>query len=588
MRALALLPMLVGCLEVPSGKGQECTVNADCNAAGGEVCFEGLCYGDPPLGMYAATLSAPVSREDLTTTEISMLSLPQDGNLWKLELEAPVTFSGRIEAACTTQQMPCSTLSVGAQIRITRPSRFPGGPALRLVALAKADIPRGTDSFSIRIPRTRPGDPPYVITIDPEGGGDLPPTHGGKDPAQRVPPRRFELVAAGDSEHQTYTLGTSATTISGVLKDGLGANLTKYRVVALGRWDVAGSPTEVSSVHYSTDGTYSLVVSGDVVGNIELVAKPYDSQTFAPALHAGNIAAATTQVKNLMQPTGIGSRLDIAIPIQALSGDGSVKPVSGARVVLTGGTEGVLTSDTRAVVVAETVTGDDGMAKLSILDGAAIVGTYRIRVVPPAGSNAGVIFDEEIDLPVPATVRLPQRVAVRGILVDTAGKPLADVSVSARRSLRFLWSLDTPDQAFLDGIPSTTAITPETGEFIVWLDPSVANIWGHYDLYFETATSSSAPNWRIHDFEIPRVTGQTTISLDTVTIPDAARLHGNVVDGSGAPVEGSALSIFRLSDNDSVCREVTNAPAECSDEAIVVGHGESDNSGIVRLTLPRP
>lgn len=587
MRALVLLSLVAGCLEIPSGKGNECSVDSDCNTAAGEACWEGLCYGDPPLGMYAATLSAPLTREDLIATEIPVLSLAPDGNLGALTLETPVTFSGRVEAYCGTQQMTCSTNSIGAQVRITRPSRIPGGPSLRLIALAKAGVPRGTDSFSIHLPAMHTGDPPYTVTIDPEGGGDLPPTHGGKDPAQLVPPLRLRLDAESTLEHQTYTLGANATQISGLLKDGLGAALTKYRVVALGRWEPTAPPTEVSSVHYSTDGTYAISIAEGVVGTVELVARPYDPLVVAPELHAGNVTP-YTQVKNIYAPTGLGSRVDGAIKIEAREGGGSVTPVSGARVVITGSTESAFTSGVRAVLVAETTTGDDGIAKISVLDGDALATSYRIRVVPPASSTAGIVFDDPVTLPLPEAVRLPQRVALRGTLVDTTGKPLADVSVTARRSLRFLWSLEASEQAFLDEIPAATAISEEPGNFVIWLDPSVSSTWGHYDLFFETPDSSSAPNWLISDFEIPRIPGQMTIDLENVTIPDAAFMHGKIVDGSLAPVEGSALRIFRLSDNDSVCREVTNAPLECSDDAKVMGHGESDSGGIVRLTLPRP
>lgn len=585
MRALALLPLLVGCLEVPSGQGQQCSLDTDCNTAAGEACYDGLCYGDPPLGTYAATLSAPVSREDLVATELPDLALAANGDLGELALEAPVTFSGRIEAACSGQTT-CSTDSLGAQIRITRPSRFPGGPALRLLALSTSGVPRGTDSFTIQIPRTHPGDPPYVVTIDPEGGGDLPPTHGGKDPAQIVPPKRLVLVADGDLSHQTYALGSSAT-ISGLIKDAFGNYLSKYRVVALGRWDAMAAPTEVSSVHYSTDGTYSIALAEDLVGPVEIVARPYDPLNVAPELHVPGIEV-NTQMKNLLQPTGIGSRVDVEIPIEALSGDGGVKPVSGARVVVTGTTETGLSTGAHAEVVAETVTAEDGIARLSLLDGDALVTSYRLRVVPPASSSAGIVYDAVVDVPEPASVRLPQRVALRGSVVDVDGNPLADVSVTARRSLRFLWSLAADDQKFLDEVPAATAITPETGEFVIWIDPALATIWGHYDLFFETPDSSSAPNWLIPDFEIPRIPGQMTISLDTVTLPAAARVHARIVDPEGGAVEGSDLRVFRISDNQALCEEVTNAPAACSDDAKVMGHGESDDGGVVRLTLPRP
>jgi hypothetical protein len=587
MRVLACALLLAGCLEVPSGQGKECADTSDCNTAAGESCFEGLCYGNPPLGMYAATLSAPVVRSDLITTEIPVLSLPSDGNLGPLTLESPVTFSGRVEAACSANQTTCSTMSIAAQIRITRPSRFPGGPTLRLSTLSKPSVARGTDSFTIRLPRTHAGEPPYIVTIDPDGGGEAPPTHGGKDPAQLVPPTQFAIAIEGNVEHQTYTLGVNGAVLTGTLKDGLGSPLTKHRVAAIGKFATSSTPTEVSSVHYSTDGTYAILIDEDVVGPIEIVAKPYDPQVVAPALHVPNVEVAS-QVRNIWQPTGLGSRVDVAIPIEARTSDGQVRNVSGAHVTIIGTTETTFMSTSRAVLTAETTTGEDGIARLSLLDGDALASSYRIRVVPPASSSAGIVFDEVLDLPSPTAVRLPSRVAIKGSVVDVSGTPVGDVSVTARRSLRFLWSLDTSDQPFLDEIPAATSITPETGEFIVWIDPAVASTWGHYDLLFETPSKSPAPNWVVADVEIPRVPGQMTISVGTVTLPDASFFHGQIVDAADAPVEGSSLRVFRISDNENVCREVYNAPEQCEDDAKVMGHGDSDDTGIVRLHLPRP
>src|SRR5690606_20998914 len=149
----------------------------------------------------------PATREDLIATELAPLELPADGWLGEIQLEAPVTISGRVEAYCASANQSCSTLSIGAEVRVTRPARFPGGPALRFSAQSVADTPRGTDSFTLRVPRTRPGDPPYIVTIDPDGGGQEPAADGGTDPAELVPPRRFTLYATENVEHQTYTLG---------------------------------------------------------------------------------------------------------------------------------------------------------------------------------------------------------------------------------------------------------------------------------------------------------------------------------------------------------------------------------------------
>jgi len=590
MKWLAPLLVLAGCLEIPKPPGQECATDSDCNTGAGEVCEQGVCWGNPPMGVYAATLSPPAVREELVATEIPALALPANGWLGDLTLETPVTISGRVEALCPASQSVCPTLSIAAEIRITRPARFSGGPAVRLSAQSKAGMPRGTDSFSIRIPRTQPGDPPYKVTIDPDGGADMPPAHGGKDPAELVPPRRILLDASTDIEHQTYTVGSTAPmTISGTLKDPLAGPLTSYRVVALGRWDLTSSPTEVSSVCFSTDGTYSIQLSEGIVGPIELVAKPYDPNAVAPELHMSNLAAYGPQIRNITQPTGLGSRVDLAFKVEAyLSSEGSVKPVSGARVQIVGSIDSGGTPGVRAVMSALTTTGDDGMAHLSVLDGSALAASYRMHAVPPAGSTFGVIYGASVVLNSPPTVRLPPRVKIGGTVVDVHGDPIADVAVTARRSLRFLWSLEAPEQAFLDEIPAATAITPVGGEFSVWVDPTVADAWGHYDVFFETPEGSSSPDWEIPDFEIPRVTTQKEITLGDVQIPDAAYLHGNIVDGNGMIVEGSLLRVFQLSTNDDVCREVLNAPEECEGDAKVMGHGESDAQGTVRFTLPRP
>ncbi len=213
-----------GCLEVPSGPVLECHAASDCDS--GEVCTEGLCYGAPPQGMFAATLTAPAAREEVIATEIADLTLPSDGWLGDLQLEVPVTISGRVEAYCSTNATSCNTASVGAEVRFTRPARFPGGPALRFTTQSKPGVQRGADSFSIRVPRTREGDPPWTVTIDPDGGGGEPPADGGNDPAELVPPRHLAIYAADNLEHQTYVLGSAdAPVITGALKDALGQSL---------------------------------------------------------------------------------------------------------------------------------------------------------------------------------------------------------------------------------------------------------------------------------------------------------------------------------------------------------------------------
>ncbi len=596
MMRFSFLLLVAGCLEVPTGPGQECSTSSDCDR--GETCSEGLCYGNPPQGQFAATLSAPSTRDDLISTELASLVIPADGWLGEIQLETPVTISGRIEAFCNTGNQTCSTLSVGAQIRLTRPSRIAGAPALRFSVQSKPDLPRGTDSFTIRVPRTQPGDESWSVTIDPDGGGDKPAADGSTTAAELFPPRRLALSATDDIEHQTYTLGDPApVVITGTLRDAFSNSLTNYRVVALGRWDGETNATEVSTVDFATDGTYSIEIADNVMAPLEIVARPFDENDVSPTLRLRNVNLASQQ-RNLTQPSGLGQRRVIDVPVQALAGSGEVKTVAGVRVIVTALVTSTLTDDLRAVFTKETTTNETGIARISVLDGPALVNSYKVRLVPPASSTYGVVDSGTLKLPAmgatstdPVTadaMRLPARVALRGTVVDSHGNALDGVSVTARRSQRFLWSVSDDDQAFLDEIPASTALTPESGEFILWVDPAVADIWGNYDLFFETPSSSPAPNWLVPDYALPRVPNPGTITLATIVIPDGARIHAKVIDKDGAAVEGCDLRVFQISSNDNVCMEVGHPPQTCPPATVVLGHGLSDDRGKLQLTLPRP
>jgi hypothetical protein len=94
--------------------------------------------------------------------------------------------------------------------------------------------------------------------------------------------------------------------------------------------------------------------------------------------------------------------------------------------------------------------------------------------------------------------QLKSRISIRGI-VRIDGESVKDMSVTARPSLKFLWSLDPVAQAFLASIPPPTSLTPASGDFVLWVDPALLGTPGFYDLTFEAAEGSNAPT-----FTIPR------------------------------------------------------------------------------------
>ena len=586
MTRLLALTLLAGCLSVPSQQKPACSSNDDCGS--GEVCDEGVCYGNPPGGMFAAALGAPSDRTNVVQTELPQLAIPSDGWLGDIVIDSPITFAGRVVAYCVAP-MACTDTSVPATITVTRASLFPGGPGFHAIVDAKDSVASGGTSFTLGVPRTHAGDPDYLVTIMPDGRGPTPPSNGTVSPAELAPPMRKHVRAESDLPAMTLTLGTAdSPMIYGMLTDGNGHPLANYRVVALGHWEPNEAATEVSTVDYTgTSGSYTITLADGIMGNVEIVATPYDSNVVAPSLHLSNVVPQSSN-KPIAAPATLGNRVAVTIPITGVSGSGEIGPVAGARVIVHAGYNPMLTGGTRADLTTEVTTGDDGIAKLTLLDGAAFASGYTLSVIPPVSSSFGVVYEQAWSLDQTGNaVRLPSRIALRGTLRDTSGEPVASASITAKPSLRFAWSLTPADQDFLTQIPAATAVTPDSGDFVVWVDPFLAEVWGHYDLAIEPASGDDSPSWTVADIEIPRA-GQQLLDLGPLTVPDAANIHGRITDPSGTPVEGGELRVFSLAGDASLCAQVTYHPDDCVIPAQLVGHGTSDADGVVRLTLPRP
>jgi hypothetical protein len=591
--ATVITGVLAGCLNVPDQGQPTCTTNDDCDRSTGQVCDEGVCWGNPPPGPWAAVVGAPDSQSGLIAVELPSVTIPDAGWLGDLTLDAPVTVSGRVEAVCQ-QPMPCDPTSLEATVTISRPSLFRGGPGFRAVVRSRA----GADgpSFTVSVPRTRlhdpsrPDDPPYTITVLPGGRNDGPqPT---ATAAERVPPLRATMPISDNTAVMTVALGgTALPSVGGRVVDGLGRGLSNYRVVALGRWEGEASPTEVSTVAYTgTDGSYQLTLADGLTQAVDVVATPPATE-IAPALHlAGVVSTAASTDRLLHQPQGLGAATMLDVPVEGPDSGGEIRPVVGARVVLTSDLPGPRPGTEDAIYTVEQLTDASGVAHLPLILG-ALAKNYKVSIVPPANSNLGVVYDEALQVTSGGALpprRLDARIALRGTIVDEHGQPVGNMSVTARPSVRFSWSLTARPQQFLAEIPPATTTTPSTGGFVIWVDPTLASVWGHYDLSFEPATGVTLPPWSVGDVEIPRGPMMTSVDLGTLTLPPAAFVHGRVVDPAGNPVSGGEVRLFQIVSDTSVCSQVVNAPAQCVIPAALRGRSTADDKGIVRLNLPRP
>jgi hypothetical protein len=557
-----------------------CRSTEECDAASGEVCERGVCWGNPPLGPFAALISPPSKRRDLAPQEIAQIAIPIDGWMGDLVLEAPLVLTGRVTAFCPPPMTGCDAMTLGATITVSRPSQFHGGPGFKTIV----DVDAGAASFSIPVPRPRPGDDPYVVTIAPDGGAQ---PSGGRSAAEHVPPLRLQVSPFDSAVLRGELGGADLPTISGRLLDSAGRGLARYRVAAVGRWDLAASPVEVSTVSFTdANGDYSVTLSDHLVGTADIVARSIDSGA-APTVRIANFDATKSSSGTMTTlPASLGAPRDVAVQVTGVDRSGVVTQVGAALVTVTGVLTNVNTL-TSFTVTDQQLTSDTGNATLRVLDGAGIVGSYRFAITPPANSALSVTFDQKLTLAPGSPIRLGARVAVRGKIRGSDGKPLTNVAVTARPSLRFLWTLDAVPQAFVAAIPAATAVTLDTGEFVLWVDANVAQVWGHYDLLIEPQTDAAAPTYLQPDVEIPRDAAVDALSVGEIILPDAAFVHGRVLDPTGEAVDDAELKMYLLSSVLSLCSEVAHAPTSCPIPAALQGRGTSEADGTVGLALPR-
>src|SRR4029079_4456297 len=93
-RFLIAAALLAGCINGvdDGGAPKMCDDTSDCDAESGEVCDEGVCWGDPPDGVtFAPVLVRPDARADLRVAVIPALSIADDGTIVGLDFPAAVT-----------------------------------------------------------------------------------------------------------------------------------------------------------------------------------------------------------------------------------------------------------------------------------------------------------------------------------------------------------------------------------------------------------------------------------------------------------------------------------------------------------------
>jgi hypothetical protein len=580
-----ILAGAAGCLAVPGDDhAPMCESNTDCDEQNGEICADGVCWGDPPAGTYAARIGPPGNRDGLVPTEITSVMINEDG--WfstRLGLEAPVTISGTVTLACS--DAPCPPIA--SVITVSRPARIRGGPPFVAIAHTTED----SSAFSIPVPRAEPGEE-YSVIVAPDR------LNADRVNLDDAAPARVLVTPIDDVEGLAVGLGGGmGRTVAGTVLDSNGLTpLAEARVVVRGQWAPGGTTTEISSVA-STDATGGFLLylpSGTFDTTAEVVVTPApDAYTLRPTLSVPldlSTGAMTLSVDTLEVPD-LGETQQLTVPIMGTSTMGVVQPVAGADVTLFAEKtfprlpQPPLTA--RVEVTGTTLS--NGQVQLRVLDSQEL--EYALTVQPPPQSDAAAyatIYGASVTIQ-PGASTLPQillanQVSIRGVLYDHEGREAEGVVITIVPNALYAATLSDPLQRQLSGVVQTGSSTSSNGEFAVFVDPEIGGVPALYDVNFEPPQDSLLPSWQKQGLSVDRMNG---LDLQDLELPPAAYVRSPVLDPADQPIEGAEVRLYEIPVAIGPCGENDPSPG-CNLAAILRAQALSDGSGEVHLVLPDP
>jgi len=577
--ALAALAALAGCLpSLPGDDGpSECSSTDECNQAAGEVCDEGVCWGDPPAVELAAALGPSAAYQNTAAaTEAPVVVVQPDG--WftdgdgdPLRLATAVHVTGRVRAPCPAILTACAEgLTVPAAVRWTRESGVPG--AARITTQASAT----SDGFEVYLARPAVSTT-YTVSVVPSSeplGTNLP------SPANLFPPRQFQVVLTRDDAEVPRDLDLSLTplvTLQGRLTRGGAPLAPGWRVRAeAADPNAPGTSALVSNIAVSdAAGDYTLRVPSSLsVVDVVVDAPPIPDQPPARIRIRDQVV---TSLLPVVDVPALDQLVAVPITVSGTDGNGDTIPAGSATVYAQldqAIASGVYLSHTTSATTSTT-----GVAAIQLLLGSATVPyTYSIDVVPGPGSELashyGVPVVVSDQVPDPTEVMLGRRVALTGILVDELGFPLEDTTIDAVLSDQALCQLSTSALRSARRLAAVQATTDSYGEFKLWLESDLDATTLTYDLAVEPPAGTWAPRWTFLDQAV-----QPGLVL---ALPAAAHVRATILDPAGVPAPDTVVSLFELTDRVPPCPQATRAGG-----AELRARATSDDEGVVRLILPR-
>ena len=620
---LAMAFAATGCVSDPSPQGEApmCEVSSDCLS--GEVCDEGVCYGNPPVGELAGVLVPSGESSLLVQTDIPNLSITDDGYIEGLTLATPVRLEGKVTLVCSqiTSELglDCgSDAPIDASIRVERAPAFPGGPRFSQTFVASADAGEGVPSFSFNLPPTLPDADgttrKYQVTVTP-----LEPEDTSGPSAAEVAPPRIEIDFAADVDQAIeWKLGEPDATkwISGCVVSAT-QTVPSYAkdmpVAAFAPDPSTGVPVLVSSRGRTDNaGCYSLRVPSNLATvnlrfepdgdgpapTIEVIDEAIDGELAIADSCFGGSPSESVCIKDLLGPT-LSTPLEVTVPITAQASEGGAAPVAGATVRMLAVLALPPDSDepsrnnrvSASIDIRTTSSANNSPGQLGQATTLAPIGlTYSMSVVPANESKFAARIAEVREIVaggVQEPIHLGRRVSVSGTILAIDGSPVEGATVVASPSSVFKFGQSETVRAVLDSL-NTSATTRADGTFFFWLDGRL-NLSGEslgdeieYDLAINPSFRAGPPT-RLTSVRA----GDDGIDLGSVVLPTPARARGQIVDDLGAPAPGVGLHIWRPTIEDP-CAAFSIPEGNCPTAAARLGVWVADDDAMVRIVLPNP
>jgi hypothetical protein len=582
---MVVMLAFAGCIDaVAPGAAPECKNNLDCDH--GELCDEGVCWGNPPAGDFAAVLS-PAAGANAARTEIADLLFADHGWMTaeadgpaRLVLASTVRVRGAITAPCPPELTDCDdTFAVPATVRFSRPSAIDERRVVFEATTSGAD-------YQVVLPRPT-GLVTYLVTITPS---DVPLAAGRPSPAELIAPRRLEVSidpAGGDDVRLELVMPAIAAqrTVTGSLLRPPPAGVAGWRVHAEAPSLDDGLTLErVSNIaRVDAAGTYKLALPLDR-GAVDLVVSPpAGGDVLAPGLRRRALDVGQTMSLPTMTLPPPGDVISVGISVTGTSGGGDSELVDGARVVAR--MDQPLAPDLYLVHRVIAATNERGVAALMLWAPAADTlasHDYALDVLPASGVEQASQFGWPLPIAPGAmpsvAVPLDRRESIRGQIHDEHGAGVGGATISATLSAETRCELSLFERLLARALPTLTATTAPDGGFVLWVDRKLFQHDLRYDVHVEP-TPDSAPSWTYND-----VTPGGDVH--PWQLPPAAHVRGEVQLADGSPAVDTLVQIYAHVD-DVPC---SNGPPGFTPPGAVQVRavGRVDADGVVRLVLPRP